>query len=949
MQLGSISLAAMLAASFVMRTATVAAAIPLPEHPRPDRERSAWINLNGEWDFTFDHEGRNFDRHIVVPFGWGSPLSGVEAPPASSRQANTRRALTGKEPLNDCWYRREITVPADWKGRRVFVVVGAADHSTVAWLDGQRLGTHEGGYTPFEFELTPFVKFGERQTLKFYIEDQQRADRLFGKQGYGNVHGIWQTVYLEARPRTYLRHVHFRPDLDKHRVLAEVELDSPAKESLAGAVEFKPEDRKEPAKFAFAPGEMIKTVEIPLEIDLEKIWDLDHPYLYEVKAKLQGGDGEDCVSSYFGMRKISVGRLPGTDYPYVFLNDKPIYLRMALDQSYTPEGFYTFPSDEYMRREIEIAKQLGLNGDRVHIKVEVPRKLYWADRLGLLIMADVPNWWGDPCDGGFKEHEFTFREMVERDMNHPSIFSWVLFNETWGLLTEVDKRVARRGETYLPETQARVARVWRMAKALDPTRLVEDMSPCSYDHVVSDFNSWHHYAPGWQWEETLDRICDRAAKDATFGYVDGRVGNGGPMFNSECGNVWGYAGNTGDCDWSWDYHQMMDAFRRHPRCAGWLYTEHHDVTNEWNGYVKADRSWKETGIEELFPDMSLKDLHGDVYLALDKELFHEADAGATLKVPVTLSAMTDSIDMYEELEIAAKIRAWNADGRLVEKDLGKVFGPFTAKEWHQGKVGEVSVTLPDEVCVGTVNFELAGSYEYCAPFEDGDALMRAVDVVARNFTTFATRAKPDASRVGGRLVASEWSLGATNVLGGLKVCGIGKGYFDYEFALPRDATSAEFVAELSTRPQLGKDLGGKGDDDMAAMLGLATCDPTANPNAYQMTDDRRHPGRVEVSVNGRTIGEATLVDDPADHRGILSWGHQDRGAPDDFNSRRLHDAGTYGYIVRMKIPGDVIAAAKDAITVRLAAPEGTGLSVYGEKFGRYPTGPVLVFNRKGNE
>ena len=128
MQLGSISLAAMLAASFVMRTATVAAAIPLPEHPRPDRERSAWINLNGEWDFTFDHEGRNFDRHIVVPFGWGSPLSGVEAPPASSRQANTRRALTGKEPLNDCWYRREITVPADWKGRRVFVVVGAADH-----------------------------------------------------------------------------------------------------------------------------------------------------------------------------------------------------------------------------------------------------------------------------------------------------------------------------------------------------------------------------------------------------------------------------------------------------------------------------------------------------------------------------------------------------------------------------------------------------------------------------------------------------------------------------------------------------------------------------------------------------------------------------------------------------------------------------------------------------
>ena len=127
-----------------------------------------------------------------------------------------------------------------------------------------------------------------------------------------------------------------------------------------------------------------------------RLWSLEDPYLYEVAAALESDDGADEVATYFGMRKISVGKLPGTDYSYVLLNDKPVYLQLTLDQSYHPEGYYTFPSDAFMRDEILRTRQIGLNGQRIHIKVEVPRKLYWADRLGVLIMADVPNSWGPP-------------------------------------------------------------------------------------------------------------------------------------------------------------------------------------------------------------------------------------------------------------------------------------------------------------------------------------------------------------------------------------------------------------------------------------------------------------------------------------------------------------------------------------------------------------------------
>ncbi len=584
--------------------------IPLPEHPRPDFMRGQWINLNGWWDFKFDKDDAgeagkwfsdpgSFDKKILVPFPWGSKLSGV------TNEADI------------AWYSRNIEVPAGWDGQNVFMVFGACDWKTTAWLDGQLLGSNQGGYTPFEFNITPFLKKGQKQTLVLKVDDTPHPFKLEGKQGYGEAKGIWQTVYLETRGQIYLKNVHFTPDIDKSLVQVKAVLNSAATEDMTLKIRFMNGDQSKPETL-----QKIKkgASEALFQISVEKmhLWDLDDPFLYDIQVSLADKTSEtDKVATYFGMRKVSVVNLPGLGYPYVALNNKPLYLQLTLDQSYHPDGFYTFPSDEFMRDEILRSKRIGLNGNRIHIKVEVPRKLYWADRLGLLIMADVPNSWGEPEEIQQKEWETAMRGMLARDYNHPSVFSWVLFNETWGLFSTTSKENKKR--EYLPSTQKWVADMYRLAKQIDPSRLVEDNSACNYDHVATDLNTWHAYLPGYKWKNFLDDATEKTFEGSGWNYIGGNKQGKQPMFNSECGNVWGYTGSTGDVDWSWDYHIMMNELRMHPKVAGWLYTEHHDVINEWNGYYKFNRTNKYTGLEHIVPGMTLNDLHSEMYIATEGE------------------------------------------------------------------------------------------------------------------------------------------------------------------------------------------------------------------------------------------------------------------------------------------------------------------------------------------
>ena len=901
--------------------ASAAEKMPLPEHPRPDWQRAEWQNLNGSWCFApdksdagvkdkwFAADDKKFPQRILVPFGWGSPASGV------------------KDEADVGWYRRDVTVPAAWKGKRVFLVIGASDHDTSCWFGNTKLGEHSGGYTPFEFELTPLVKWGEAQKLTLRVWDVPaevaRHDwRLYGKQGYGNARGIWQTVYLEARGETYLDTVHFTPDIDNGRVTAEVTLGAPAKKPLAVQFVFKAADRAEPAVAAFAPGQSKALVEIPFEAI--RLWDLDDPYLYEVRCVLLGEGVTDAVNTYFGMRKVGVGKLPGTDYPYVTLNNKPIYLQLTLDQSYHPDGWYTFPSDEFMKNEILISKKLALSGNRVHIKVEVPRKLYWADKLGLLIMADVPCAWGPASEAMFREHWFCFEDMVRRDYNHPSIFSWVLFNETWGLFSDGGNWGKDRNARYAPWTRRAVARAYEKAKELDPTRLVEDNSECNADHVVTDLNTWHGYLPGWKWEERVETECRKSFPGSTHRYIGGFVQGGEPMLNSECGNVWGYKGSTGDCDWSWDYHMMMNAFRRRLQCAGWLYTEHHDVINEWNGYVRFDRTWKETGIEELFPGSSLADWHSDAYLPLDTELCRTFKAGETWWVPVDVSLTTDEYAGHL-LKLSATLRYWNAEGKIEQRPIPTDDLAFVAAPWQNGSLAKVSVKLPAETSCGVVCFSLL----------DGP------ETVARNFACFVTRGAAKANAVSvpaAGFSKQQWSQKQWNVLKGLKACGAGKGFFEYSFKVPAEAKKATFRAEVGAKRLNSKDSKDvdKGVRDLDCMLGGGFASRSKNPNSYPMTSAEKWPSTVKVFANGKLLKTVELPDDPADHRGILSWFAQPRDGT-------LHEAGSYGWLVEAAVPAEVLAQAKDGkLTIRLETEKG-GLAVYGASFGRYPLDPTVTF------
>ncbi len=894
--------------------------IPLPEHPRPDWERAQWQNLNGNWQFAFDsldqgqtekwQEGRYaFPQTIAVPFPWGSKLSGVA------------------DKADIAWYQRNITVASAWKNKRAFLTIGASDWHTTVWLDGIYVGEHQGGYVPFSFDLTPLLKYDQPQRITIRVDDKRRDFTLYGKQGYGNARGIWQTVYLEARGTDYLQSAQFVPDIDNQTVTITAYLPEETNEQKKVAVTILTPQAPIKHEWFVEKGKdkAIATIPIPNA----RLWSLTDPYLYQAELTV----GNDVVKTYFGMRKISVMSLPGTEFPYVALNNQPVYLQLALDQSYHPDGFYTFPSDDFMRQEIERTKAIGLNGIRPHIKVEIPRKLYWADKLGVLVMADLPNSWGEPDHRMQQEAEYTLRGMLSRDFNHPSVFSWILFNETWGLRTAVEKN-GKKENVYSPATQQWVASMYYLTKSLDPTRLVEDNSICCRaGHTVTDLNSFHDYLPGWEWEPHLKKLTEQSFEGSTFQFEAGFKQGKQPKINSECGNVWGYEGSTGDVDWSWDYHRMMNTFRKYPEIAGWLYTEHHDVINEWNGYWRFDRSPKFTGVEECAPGMTLNDLHAPVYLSTGNEICRTVSAGEQVSVPLFLSSMSGE-DYGNTLKLAYQMQLTNSVGENVPVGNGEV--AITYQPYLQKELNPLLLTMPNQAGLVALTFALSDQkgkvlHRNFMHFEiTGGAAIAKTQLVAQAANAFSN---------------ASWSTKQWQVLDGLKVCGAGKGFFEYTFVLPPNVNTgtvkeAYFLVEASAKELFAKDRETQGNMDLDYMLGARAL-PSANPNAYPMTDEQRFPSEIEVLIDGERALTTTLQDDPADHRGVLSWHHQ-------LQDRKLREAGSYGYLVKVKVTPAQLkkAVANGKLVVRMQTEGEGGLAIYGKSFGRYPVDPSLVLKMK---
>lgn len=894
--------------------------IPLAEHPRPDFERPQWINLNGSWQFEFDsmnaglnekwYAKKNFSKSIVVPFPWGAALSTVED-----------KADIG-------WYKRKIKIPDTWKGKKTFIIIGASDWETDVWLDDKYLGKHRGGYMPFEFDLTDHVQYNADHTLTIRVDDQRRAFTLYGKQGYGNARGIWQTSYLESRGNEYIQTVKCIPDIDKNVVTIKLGIKTSKPLKTPYSVSVSTPNGPIYISDTFPANQVIsaKTISIPNA----RWWSLEDPYLYPITIKY----ADDEVNSYFGMRKISVVNLPSTEIPYISLNNKPVYLQLTLDQAYHPEGYYTFPTDAFMKEEILRSKSIGLNGIRIHIKPELPRKLYWADKLGLLVMADLPNSWGEPEPQMKEEAETTLRQMIDRDYNHPSIFSWIVFNETWGLTTKVNIN-GKRDSEYLPETQQWVASMYYLTKSLDPTRLAEDNSICcGRGHTETDIYSWHEYQPGWEWEPVIKKIVDNYYEGSTYHFENGFKQGRQPNINSECGNVWGYEGSTGDVDWSYDYHRMINTFRKYPQISGWLYTEHHDVINEWNGYWRFDRSAKHLGLEKIVPGMSILDFHSKYYISTGNEITINGKANESVRLPLYVSIYDDIAP--QTLSIYSELWHMDATGAQTIKYKNDALS-FQAAPWMQKQLNSLSFKLPATNGLALVRLYLVNA--------KGDTLHR-------NFVHYvikegqSTEDKMYVESIPPNQIArSKWSIKEWKAMDGLKVNGAGKGFFEYKLPITQpwklnEIKESYVIMEISAKELFDKDKDEAFNTNQNYMLG-SRVSPSKNPNAYPMTDDKTHTSTVEISVNGVKKKSLQLVDDPADHQGILSWNSQ-------LKDRKLREAGSYGYLVNIPISRSELATAKKNgfLTVKIESIDGGGVAIYGSEFGKYPLDINLVLKKK---
>lgn len=905
--------------------------IPRSEHPHPHWQRMDWMNLNGQWSFCFDpnDEGIRSQWHgnheiaynslITVPFSWASPLSGI-----------------GSDTKGIGWYRRTLTWQPIVQGSRLFLRFGAVDYSCDVWINGMHVGSHQGGYGSFEFEVTQSWQVECENTIVVRVEDFDHDDQARGKQGYGEIRGIWQPVWLESRPQTYVKDAKFVTFID-----GQVEVTARITAHEAGTAEltlqFAESSIQHRVNLDLVAGE--NEIKSSLKVNDPQLWSPNTPYLYEGEVQLSGGFGTDVVSTYFGIREIQTVRFEERGHRWITLNGKPIYLNGTLDQSYNKTGYFTYPSDEEMRDEIYLMKRLGLNFVRIHIKPEEPRKLYWADKLGILVMEDMPCFWGNPDEKARTSYEREALEIIERDYNHPSIFSWVMFNETWGLKTDAKEAGVtadiQQQSSYLPETQEWVREKYHWAKRLDPTRIIEDNSPCNYDHVESDINTWHLYINGYdQLRSHLNEVVDKTFAGSDFNCIGGNVQSDAPLMNSECGNVWGIEGGAGDSDLAWHYRYMMNEFRRHDKLCGFVFTEFRDVTNEFNGYYRLDGSDKDFGYDAFVPGMTIADLHSPDFIVIDAPPCQTVDAGMKVNVPLLRSSFCDQ-HHGGVLQLKWELYYDNMGTRVVA-DCGHI--PVKWDGFGVTPLPPLTITMPGQDAVAVLAISLINEID---------------DVLTRNFITFDVRSnKEDGVFEGkgdfvsipvGDFIEQTFKHQWGAIQGG-KVNGAGEGHFVYDVTLP-DSTEKKMIGEIEimfeagAKRVLARNVEGAKDNEMgmSAMHG-ADAKVEYNPNTYYMTDDVRHPSRVNVLVDGRRIGSFDLPDDPADSRGVLSWHYQ-------VVANKLDEAGSYGYLCKVNVPGQ-LASMLDrnrSFRLELQAEEG-GIALYGRNAGRYPLDLLIRYN-----
>jgi hypothetical protein len=534
-----------------------------PEYPRPTMERTDWLNLNGLWDCAITQRDQTnttpYTNQILVPFPVESKLSGI------------KHLFTEQQRL---WYRRTFIIPKAWQKERVSLHFEAVDWEAKVWVNGQELGTHQGGYDRFSFDITGVLKpEGEQEVAVSVLNPIDSGFQPRGKQMlhprppfFSASSGIWQTVWLEPVPATSIESLKLVPDIDAGVLNVIVRGSGQTNDIM---VEAEALDGDKPVAHAKAA----MGAEFQLAIPKAKLWSPDNPFLYDLKLTLtHKGEKVDSVTSYFGMRKISVAK-DANGFPQLMLNNQSLFELGTLDQGYWPDGIYTAPTDEALRYDIEAMKQLGFNMCRKHVKIEPERWYYWCDKLGLLVWQDMPN--GDrPATPQQKEikrqpesalyFENDLKQMILQHQNHPCIVMWIPFNQGWG--------------------QYDTTRITDLVKDLDPSRLVAGVSGW-HDMGGGDVRSLHQYPGPASPEHDGKRVC-----------VIGECGGLGLKIPE---HMWG-----GFTLWNTRYFNTaeelagayrglitnLNTLRDKDGLAGAVITQWTDVEKELNGFMTYDRA-----------------------------------------------------------------------------------------------------------------------------------------------------------------------------------------------------------------------------------------------------------------------------------------------------------------------------------------------------------------------
>lgn len=544
------------------------------EHPNPQFKRKSYECLNGTWGFeTGKGEGKKnveLSSVIQVPFCPESALSGI---------GNT-------DFITDCVYTRLIDVsPSDLEGR-LAVHFNAVDHTAEVYLNGEKAGVHEGGYTPFECDLAPFARVGKNR-LTVCVHDDVRENVPSGKQSkrresfgcfYTRTTGIWQTVWLERTPKKYIRSVRFFPDPDSGSVRVET--------TVEGGGEMKIRILYEGREVGRACGEIYYRHIFDVPLSEIHLWEAGKGRLYDVEFTY----GEDEVESYFGLRSA---KFEGRKF---LLNGKSVFQRLVLDQGYYPQGVYTAPSAAALEKDIRLSLALGFNGARLHQKLFEPLFLYYCDKMGYMVWGEYGSWGIEYEDlealGRFTS-EWT--EAVQRDFNHPSVVVWCPLNEVWENLEDSKKiRDVRFVEA-----------IYKLTKTLDPTRPCVDTSG-GYHGRYTDLFDFHCYHEPERLAEHLRAIEERdvLTMDKTYappaaqeeipydGLLPINASEYGGVAYGVNGNGWGYRTGSSEEEFVDGYVKLTELLLRCGKLSGFCYTQLYDVEQEQNGLYTFDREPK---------------------------------------------------------------------------------------------------------------------------------------------------------------------------------------------------------------------------------------------------------------------------------------------------------------------------------------------------------------------